>query len=276
MAADQAPGSAGVRRAFFDAPEGQIHYRTAGSGPAVLLLHQTPRSSDEYRDVLPILAPDFRVLAMDTVGYGDSYKPVRPCGIEDYARGALALLDGLGLRSAAVVGHHTGAVIAIELAASHPERVQRLVLSASPFIDAAERARRQGRAVVDHVTEQMDGSHLVELWRGRQAFYPAGRTDLLARFLADALKAGEKIREGHEACSAYRMEGALDRIRCPTLVVCGTEDPFSFPKMEIVARHIAGSVARPIPGGTVAVVDQMPETFAATIHDFLRGTAPAC
>src|SRR5207247_9151835 len=141
------------------------------------------RPSGEYRDLLSTLARDFRVLALETVGYWGSYKPARRCGIEDYARGALALLDGLGVGSAAVVGHHTGAVIAVELAAPHPERVQRLVLSASPFIDADERARRQGRAVVDHVTEQMDGSHLVELWRGRQAFFAARRTDLLALFL---------------------------------------------------------------------------------------------
>ncbi len=59
-----------VRRAFLDAPEGQIHYRTAGAGRPVLLLHQTPRSSDEYRDVIPILARELRVVAMDTIGYG--------------------------------------------------------------------------------------------------------------------------------------------------------------------------------------------------------------
>ncbi len=260
-----------MRRAFVDTPDGQIHYRTAGTGPAVLLLHQTPRSSDEYRDVIPILARDLRIVAMDTIGYGESYKPAGPSGIEDYARGAIDLLDGLGIGTTAVVGHHTGAVIGIELAASYPERVTRLVLSASPYIDAAERARRGGRAAVDHVTEHPEGHHLVELWRGRQAFYPADRPDLLTRFLADALRAGPKLREGHEACSAYRMEDTIGRVRCPTLVVCGVEDPFAFPKMERVARAIPGSRAVPIPGGTVAVVDQLPEVFASAIHDFLRG-----
>src|SRR5260370_34629394 len=101
---------------------------------------------------------------MDTVGYGDSYKPARPCGIEDYARGALALLDGLGLRSAAVVGHHTGAVIAIELAASHPERVQRLVLSARPFLDPAQRARRRGRAAGGPRPGQSERSPRARVW----------------------------------------------------------------------------------------------------------------
>ena len=259
-----------MRRAFADTPEGQIHYRTAGEGRAVLLLHQTPRSSDEYRDVIPILSRDFRVIAMDTIGYGDSYKPPRTCSIEDYARGAVSLLDALGVPSACVVGHHTGAVIGIELAASYPERVLRLVLSASPYIDAAERERRRGRPLVDHVEAKADGGHLVELWVGRMGFYPPGRPDLLERFLTDALKAGEKLEEGHRACSAYRMEEKLGRVRCPTLVLCGAEDPFSYPRTELVAQHIPGSRTYLIPGGTVAVVDQMPAEFAAAIQGFLR------
>jgi pimeloyl-ACP methyl ester carboxylesterase len=261
-----------AHRAFLDTVDGQIHYVTAGSGPPVLLLHQTPRSWDEYRDVIPILAGERRAIAMDTIGYGESYKPARRCDIEDYARGAVALLDGLGIRSAAVVGHHTGAVIARELAASHADRVDRLVLSACPFIDAADRDRRHRTAGhrVDHVEERPDGTHLAELWQGRQRFYPEGRPDLLARFLADALRAGVKLVEGHGACSRYRMEERIGRVRCPTLVTCGTEDPFSFPKAELVARHVAQSRLVPIPGGTVALVDEMPEAFARLVLDFLR------
>ena len=261
-----------VRRAFLDTAEGQIHYRTAGAGRPVLLLHQTPRSSDEYRDVIPILARELRVVAMDTIGYGDSYKPARACAIEDYAAGALALLDGLGIPSAAVVGHHTGAVIAVERAATQPARVERLVLSASPYVDAEDRERRKGRGPIDEVEVLEDGSHLAELWRRRLAFYPKGRPDLLTRFVIDALRAGEKREEGHRAVSAYRMEATVGRIGCPTLLVCGTDDPFSYPRLEPLARQIAGSRAVPILGGTVAMVDQLPEAFAAAILPFLRGT----
>jgi pimeloyl-ACP methyl ester carboxylesterase len=261
-----------VLRAFLDTADGQIHYATAGAGPPVLLLHQTPRSWDEYRDVIPVLARERRVVAMDTIGYGESYKPARRCDIEDYARGAIALLDGLGIRSTAVVGHHTGAVIAMELAASHPERIDRLVLSSSPFVDAADRDRRRTRGHrVDHVEPQPDGTHLAELWQGRQRFYPKNRPDLLARFVADALRAGEKLVEGHGACSRYRMEDKIGRVRCPTLVTWGTEDPFASPQAELVARHIPGSRLAPIVGGTVAVVDQMPEAFASLVLEFLRG-----
>jgi pimeloyl-ACP methyl ester carboxylesterase len=258
-----------VRRAFADTPQGPIHYRTAGSGPPVLLLHQTPRSSDEYRDVIPLLARHRRVVAMDTIGYGDSYRPAGTCGIEEYARGALDLLDALGIARTAVVGHHTGAVIGVELAATAPERVERLVLSNSPYIDAGDRERRRGRPPIDEVAERPDGSHLTELWQRRLGFYPKGRPDLLTRFVIDALRAGEKVEEGHHACGAYRMETKVGLIRCPTLVVCGTEDPFSYPRLEPLARAIAGSQALPVAGGTVAMVDQMPAEFAAAILPFL-------
>lgn len=260
-----------MRRAFADTPDGQIHYRAAGDGPAVLLLHQTPRSSDEYRDVIPLLATEFRVVAMDTIGYGDSEKPARPSTIEDYARGAVSLLDALGLARVAAVGHHTGAVIALELAASWSDRVERLVLSASPCVDAEDRERRKGRPPIDAVEPKPDGTHLAELWQRRQGFYPGDRPDLLARFVLDALKAGAQAEEGHRAVSAYRMEDKVGRVRCPTLLVCGTEDPFSYPRLAPLGRAIPGSRTVAIPGGTVAMVDQMPEVFAAAIRGFLRG-----
>jgi pimeloyl-ACP methyl ester carboxylesterase len=260
-----------MMRRFVQTPRGAIHCVTVGAGSPVLLLHQTPRSADEYRDVIPLLARQHRVVAMDTIGYGDSYKPAGASGIADYAAGALALLDALAIRRTAVVGHHTGAVIGIELAAAHPERVARLVLSASPFIDAEDRARRAERPPIDQVEIAEDGAHLVELWRRRRAFYPADRPDLLHRYVLDALRAGPKAEEGHRACHAYRMEETIGRIRCPTLVVCGTEDPFSYPRMALVARAIPGARTRAIPGGTVAMVDQMPEAFAAAILPFLRG-----
>lgn len=259
-----------LKRGFLETPEGAFHYAEAGQGAPVLLLHQTPRSWDEYRDVLPILARERRAIAMDTIGYGDSYRPTRRCTIEDYARGAIALLNGLEIASAAVVGHHTGAVIALELAAGWPARVERLVLSACPWLDAEARALRQRKPIVDHVEARPDGSHLAELWQQRQRFYPANRPELLERFVRDALKAGAGMRQGHEACANYRMEDRIGLVRCPTLVTCGSDDPFSVPHMQVVANRIAGSRSAAIPGGTVALPDGMPEAFAHLVLEFLR------
>src|SRR3954469_21763977 len=95
-----------VERCFVSTPLGRIHVAMAGTGFPVLLLHQTPRSWDEYRDLLPLSGCDFRAIAMDTLGFGDSDSPAREPSIELWAEGALALLDALEEPRAAVVGHH--------------------------------------------------------------------------------------------------------------------------------------------------------------------------
>ncbi|MBW1999631.1 MAG: alpha/beta hydrolase [Deltaproteobacteria bacterium] len=262
-------GRSAIHRGFADTPEGQIHYATAGHGKPVLLLHQTPRSWDEYRDVLPILGEKYWAIAMDTIGFGESYKPETEGSIEGYARGVIRFMDAMSIHRASLVGHHTGGVIAVEVAASYPERVDKLVLSSTPYVDAEDRERRKTRPPIDKVEFKEDGSHLTELWQKRMPFYPKNRPDLLTRFVIDALKVGERMEEGHQAVGKVRMEDKVPLIKAPTLVLAGTEDPFSYPRMKPLANAIKGSRTAVIEGGMVPMVDQMPEEFARVVLSFL-------
>jgi pimeloyl-ACP methyl ester carboxylesterase len=260
-----------IERSFVSLNCGRVHIATCGRGRPILLLHQTPRSWDEYRDVLPLLASNYRAIAMDTVGFGDS-EPLPDGGdtIEAWAGAAHELLEALGCASAVVVGHHTGAAIAVEMAAAHPERVEALVLSASPYVDAARRAAGS-KHTIDQAATQVDGGHLAELWAKRQEFYPGGRPDLLERFMVDALKAGPRAAEGHRVVARYVMEPRLALVRCPTLVIAPTADPHAYPHASKVAAAIQGSRLVEIEGGMVPLPDQMPQAFAAAVHDFLAG-----
>jgi pimeloyl-ACP methyl ester carboxylesterase len=258
-----------VKRGYVDTPKGQIHFAAAGQGKAVLFLHQTPRSWDEYREVLPIVGRTYRAIAMDTIGFGDSYRPAEEASIAVYAEGVMAFMDALALERPSLVGHHTGGVIAVEVAASYPDRVDKLILSSTPYVDSEDRARRKTRPPIDEVETKADGSHLTELWQRRQPFYPKGRPDLLRRFVLDALKVWDRVEEGHRAVNSYRMEDKVPLIKAPTLVLAGTEDPFSYPRMKPLAENIKGSTMVEIKGGMVPMVDQMPETFAKVVLDFL-------
>ncbi|MBW1691351.1 MAG: alpha/beta hydrolase [Deltaproteobacteria bacterium] len=258
-----------VQRGFANTPEGQIHYAIAGQGKPVLLLHQTPRSWDEYRDVLPLIGKKYCAIAMDTIGFGDSYKPRREGSIEEYARGVIRFLDAMAIARTSLVGHHTGGVIAVEVAASFPERVDKLVLSSTPYVDAEDRERRRNQSPIDEVEFKEDGTHLTELWQKRMAFYPENRPDLLKRFIIDAIKVLERVEEGHRAVSRYKMEEKVDLIKAPTLVLGGTDDPFSFPRMRPLSDSIKGSRTETIEGGMVPMVDQMPEEFARVVMEFL-------
>jgi pimeloyl-ACP methyl ester carboxylesterase len=258
-----------IERRFVRTKRARIHVAIAGQGEPLLLLHQTPRSWDEFRDALPLLGQHYHAIAMDTVGFGESDALLADeDSIESWAACAFDLLDALGADQIVPVGHHTGAAIAIEMAAACPERVRALVLSAPPFVDAARRAAAP-KKVIDEASADSDGSHLLGLWRMRQPYYPAGDADLLERFIIDALKAGRLAAEGHRVVGRYAMETRLPLVTCPTLVIAPTADPHAYPVAGKVAAAIAGAELIEVPGGMVPFPDQMPEVFAATTLGFL-------
>lgn len=258
-----------IDRSFVGVGHGRLHVAACGAGFPVLLLHQTPRSWDEYREVLPRIGATRRAIAMDTPGFGDSDALPGTPSIEGWAMAALQLMEALSAERFAVVGHHTGAAIAAEIAARAPERVAALVLSACPYVDAARRRHHAGQRVIDDVSERPDGAHLTELWNRRRPFYPEGDTGLLRRFMADALRAGPMAVEGHRVVNRYHMEERIGLIRCPTLVLAPENDP-NARSGGAVAAAIDGSVLRGIPGAQVPFPDQMPELFAEQVAGFLN------
>ncbi len=260
-----------IRRSFADLSGGQVHYARCGvrGGPAVLLLHQSPRSWAEYREVMPRLALHHDVIAMDTVGFGESAPWQGAASIERWAGAAVELLDALDIAHAYVVGHHTGGVIAVELAAGFGERVLGLVLSSTPYTDAAFRRARAERPPIDEVAPSEDGSHLAALWQKRRVFYPADRADLLEAFVLDALKVGRRLEEGHRAVASYRMEARIGAITQPVLILRATHDPFAAPHAQELLAQLPQARIVDIEGGMVPLPDQMPEAFAREVLRFL-------
>lgn len=259
-----------VRRGYVDAPWGEIHYARCGQGPTVVLLHQSPRSWDEYRDVLPILGRQFDVVAPDTVGFGASTLPAGVVETIDlYAEGVVHLLEHLNLGPVALVGHHTGALVALETATRVPERTAALVLSSAPYKTVEERQAALAGPGIDEVAERADGGHLAELWRRRQGFYPKNRPDLLRRFVADALRCGERMEEGHRAVNRYAVEDRVGFVTCPVLVMVGADDPFAYPMLQRWREVLLEARFAELAGGMVPLPDQMPEAFAQTVADFV-------
>jgi pimeloyl-ACP methyl ester carboxylesterase len=259
-----------VRCAYVDAGAIRIHYAECGAREAVpvLMLHQTPRSWAEYREVLPILGQHYRAIAMDTAGFGAS-APAGEATVERWAAAAAAMLDALRIDRAHVVGHHTGGVIAVELAAAQPARVGKLVLSSTPYTDEAFRRERTERPAIDEVAPRADGSHLAELWQRRQPYYPADRPDLLHAFVCDALKVIDRLEEGHRAVARYRMEQRIARVKHPVLVIRAGRDPFAAPHALALCEKLPQARLLEIPDGMIPLPDQMPEAFAEAVREFL-------
>lgn len=261
-----------VRRAYADTPLGQLHYAEAGSGPVVLMLHQTPRSHDEFAELQVLLAEDFRTIAMDMRGFGLSAPLPQPASIEAMAEGGWALLDALGVDTAVLLGHHTGAAVAQEMAVQAPARAQALVLSAMPWVDAARRAGNHDVGV-DRATAADDGSHLTELWRLRRPYYPDHRPDLLDRFIRDALAPGLDPAEGHRAVGRYRMDERIGMLAAPVLLLAPTDDPFAQASLPQVRQALLAAGAdvteRALLDGGVPAMEQCADQVAGHVRDFL-------
>jgi pimeloyl-ACP methyl ester carboxylesterase len=270
------------RFGYAQGPEGQIHYRDEGSGSAFLLLHQTPRSLDEFAELQPLLARSHRVVAMDMVGFGASPTAPKPHTIEAMAAGAIGLIEALGLRDVVVVGHHTGAAVAIEVGASRPDLVRALVLSSAPWTDAEFRLRHADGPGVDDAIPRSDGAHLMELWAKRAPYYPSNRHDLLDRFIRDALAPGLDPVEGHRACARYRMEERIVLVTAPVLMIGAAADPFAMPDLPRVSEALTRSVLVEtvvIEGGMIPLMethaDEVAEAIDAFVDGLVRTTATA-
>ena len=113
----------------------KTNYLEAGEGPPVVLIHGSGPGVTAYanwRLVIPALSTDFRVIAPDMVGFGFTERPPRVrYGLQTWADQTLALMDSLGLAKAHLVGNSFGGAIALRIAATHPDRVDRLVLMGS-------------------------------------------------------------------------------------------------------------------------------------------------
>jgi len=106
-----------VRRGYIQAGGRLVHYRVCGSGPAVVLLHDSPRSSRLHLPLMKMLASRFSVFALDTPGYGnsDALDMADPT-IPDFAHALSEALAALGLEHAPLYATHTSAKIALALA----------------------------------------------------------------------------------------------------------------------------------------------------------------
>jgi len=196
--ADLLPGFASH---WIDTHAGKIFARSAGSGPALLLVHGFGETHVAWRKIAPDLAERFFVVAMDLRGYGWSNPPESDGGAAYtkrlMAQDAVTVMESLGHVQFALVGHDRGARVGVRLALDHPGRLSKLAL-----LDIAP------------LEEGFGDANLLRVGRAKFMSYEAPRPERLIEqdpegFLLDALKNGTKTKSldpfGAVALAAYRQ-----------------------------------------------------------------------
>lgn len=117
---------------FVDTGAVRLHAVIGGDGPPLLLVHGWPENWYAWRLLMPELARDFTVIAVDQRGMGLSDKPADGYDTGTLANDLVGLMDALGHDRFAVMGHDTGFAVSYALASDHPERIERAVLAEIP------------------------------------------------------------------------------------------------------------------------------------------------
>jgi 3-oxoadipate enol-lactonase len=253
----------------------RLHHDVSGrpGRPTVILGGSIGSTVAAWEPQRAALAADFHVIAYDHRGHGGSPAPTGPYSIDDLAQDVLGLLDDLQVQRAHLVGLSLGGMVAQQISARAPHRVDRLVLlcTAAHYSDReswTERARivRAGgtEAVADATMERW-------LTAGYRHDHPQ-EIARLRQMLVDI------DREGYAGCceaiADMDLRDALSRIRAPTLVLAGAQDPAAPPEqMRELAVAIDGARFAIVPGAHVPPLEH-PDIVTSLLLEHLTAAAP--
>src|SRR6476660_2947613 len=275
---------------YVDTGELRLHAVTGGDGPPLMLVHGWPQTWYAWRMLMPALARDFTVVAVDQRGIGLSDKPEDGYDTGTLAGDLVALMDALGHRRFAMYGTDTGMPIAYALAADHPDRLDRLVVSEAPlpgvtpspplFLPPPLNAR------LWHLTfNQLPAEVNEALVQGREEIFfgaefddSAGTTKLPAAavsYYIDSLAADQEALRGSfelyrefPAMIAQNEQRKSRRLTMPVLAIGGEQSGGEgvAATMKLVADDVKGAV---LAGSGHWVAEQAPEQLLSELTDFL-------
>ena len=257
----QDPESKVITRHFVNLPGRQVHFRVAGSGPPLVLLHQSPTSSAEMATELEWLAPDFTVISPDSPGYGLSDPlDIDTPELSHYAEALAEFLDALGIERVLIYGFHTGAMIGLEFGRLFPERCALAVINGFVVLDDEER----DELLANYLYVPEPDSHATQLawlWRrmlDQTIFFPWYKKERSARMtlnappgaaihrnLLDFLRAEKGGTIAYRAAFAYPTRELAPQITAPMYFLNYARDPLSTHPERLDA--IPASVTREVP-----------------------------
>ena len=254
----------------------EIAFIDEGEGPAVLMLHGFPTSSHLWRDLVPLLATGFRVIAPDLLGYGDSEKPNDPeaLTIRAQASAMRELVTKLGVEELAVVGHDIGGGVA-QLVALEGQ-VRAMVLIDSICFDSwpIEGVKMLQQARDDQVDEEfIRGLVSVSLEMGMsepERLLAEDRDEFVRPWLAEPLALLRAAR-AIDGVGLVGTEGRLAELESRALVLWGEDDPFQPAELaERLGEAIPGATVALVPGASHFVTEDAPDTVLPLISEYLR------
>ena len=267
-----------IRSNFLTIGERRVHYRSAGTGPPVVMLHPSPNWARALDPYIEVFADHFTAIALDTPGYGYSDPlDIKQPEISDFAEALKETLDGLGIGQCGIWGSHTGATIAMEFVVRYPEIVSIFVTDGYPAYDETTRADMLKYHIPPYMPK-WDGSHLLQTWhKFREMFifsptfkwHKQNRTNSVPpspAFIQDMilprLITGESYTHAYSAVFRYEPLTPIEKLSVPTCFGARSDDSLikGFPLIEPLLK----------PGCWIEEINPDKETAAMRYLEILK------
>ena len=219
-----------MQKCYLNLPEGQLHYRIAGQGQPLLLLHQSPMSGVEWDEIIPTLSKHFLVIAPDMIGHGQSYEPDE-MSMAALTNNTIALMDALNLETVYLAGNHSGGALACSIATSHPQRVAKLAISCEMLISVSQieqfLAAIKKKPLSRDIPMDNGGKFIADAWLRYVALAPTAPLEVRYKPFIHGQLARLRKFDIHEMVLHWMAAGQwLQAIECPTLIFGAENDLF--------------------------------------------------
>ena len=222
----------------------QIHYIEQGQGKPLILLHGNGENCDYFEHQIPCFARDYRVIAIDTRGHGQSPRGEKPFTIVQFAEDLRDFMDEKAIGKAILLGFSDGGNIALTFALKYPERVDKMIVDGANLFPSGVKARYQWPIEVGYRIAKMFAKKSEE-----------------AKKNAEML--GLMVNEPHIEPSE------LARLTMPILVVAGTKDMIKDEHTRLICNSLPNAKLEIIAGDHF-VANKNYEAFNTVVGAFLK------
>ena len=221
----------------------QLHYIEQGSGQPLSLLHGNGENNSYFEHQIDLFSKQYRVIAIDTRGHGQSPRGEKPFTIKQFAEDLHDFMDEKGIEKAHILGFSDGGNIALTFALKHPEKVEKLILNGANLFPSGVKPRYQWPIVV--------GYHIAKLFanKSEKAKHNAEFLDLM-------------VNEPNIATSE------LAKLTMPVLVIAGTKDMIKESHTRLIYKSLPNAQLSLIEGDHF-IANKNPKAFDTAVERFL-------
>jgi pimeloyl-ACP methyl ester carboxylesterase len=260
--------------------QGIVHYEAYGRGRPVLLLHGWLNSWAIWRDTIQVLGKDFRMYALDFLGFGDSGAQADEFSVNNFVTMVDQFMDRMGIVKAPLVGHSMGGTVSLSAALRYPEKVVKVIVvgspiqgsSLNPLLKIAANRTWIGLGESQPVLYSVFQSGFKPFLRG-YAHFMAKDGSTLGKMLTDDT-AKLSIAPFIESITTLRetdLRPRIGELQMPIMGVYGKRDIIVDPKQHSVLKQFAphSKIEYFQSSGHFPMMDE-PERFHGVMRDFLQ------